>query len=53
MPKTLPWNSVKQKVYHDNSCCPVGRAIEIGEFNSGTAGKPLCPECWRLDLAGK
>jgi hypothetical protein len=48
--KRAPWHSTRpgDGVYHDNDECVDGRfpALDRAE---GTAGRPLCRECARLD----
>jgi hypothetical protein len=56
MPKCSPYhtNSTSyslehREVYHDHSDCPYGRRIELMHRESGTAARPRCKECKKLD----
>jgi hypothetical protein len=42
--QTVPWNSTKENVYHDNSNCTLGKNIERKDIRTGTGGKPICAE---------
>jgi len=53
MPKISPWYSIKQSVHHDNTNYNAGNNIEKENLREGTGGKPLCPECAKLDLQGR
>lgn len=53
MPRTAPWNSIKQSVHHDNTSCNTGNNIERENLRAGTGGKPLCNECANLDRQGR
>lgn len=53
MPRTYPWNSVREPHYHDNTKCGPGSEIPPHNRVSGTGGKPLCKDCARLDREGK
>jgi len=39
----------ERDVYHDQSDCPTGRLIERQNRRSGTAGRPRCEDCIKLD----
>ena len=43
-----PWNSIKRKVYHNNTNCNTGNNIEPESRRSGMDGKRLCEECEAL-----
>ncbi len=47
-----PWHSVNSKVYHNNPNCQTGNSMDPENIRQGTAGKPLCEECERLNSAG-
>ena len=52
MAKVAPFHSVKvgtKNVYHDNDKCTEGNNIETYNKRSGTAGRPKCEHCQRLD----
>ncbi|HEX2242985.1 MAG TPA: hypothetical protein VHK27_06995 [Gammaproteobacteria bacterium] len=49
MPKTSPWHSVKQNVYHDNTDCGTGNKVEREDARAGTGGKQPCKECTELN----
>lgn len=59
--KKAPWfsnapkhlNDKEQPFYHDNSACTEGDAIPVEERRAGTDSRPLCPQCGRLDVAGR
>jgi hypothetical protein len=53
MPKTSPWHSIKQQVYHNNTNCNTGNNIEVENRRSGTGRKRLCSECAKLNKQGK
>jgi hypothetical protein len=53
MPQRLPWNSASQSDHHNNTECAAGNSIPAQDYRTGTDGKPLCPECDRLNRAGK
>lgn len=53
MPKTYPWNSVKEPHHHDNTRCGPGSEIPAHNRQSGTGGKPLCKDCAKLNQEGK
>jgi len=40
MPKTYPWNSIKELHHHDNTRCGPGSEIPGHNRVSGTGGKP-------------
>jgi len=48
--KRAPWHSTRPDdgVYHDNSACRDGQ-FPLLYRAEGTAGRPLCRECLRLD----
>ena len=52
MAKVAPFHSVKlyaKNVYHDNDKCTEGNNIETQYKRSGTANRPKCEHCQRLD----
>jgi hypothetical protein len=51
MARVSPWHSILQHVHHDNTECNTGNNIERENIRQGTGGKPLCQECYRLDVA--
>jgi hypothetical protein len=59
--KKSPWFSSatphgddKEKaVYHDNSTCMEGDNIPREHRRAGTDNRQLCPQCGRLDAAGR
>jgi hypothetical protein len=59
--KKAPWFSSAPKhrydqeeaVYHDNSACMEGDNIPEQDNRAGTDHRPLCPQCERLDAAGR
>ena len=53
MPKTNPWHSVKQDVYHNNTECTEGNNIEPENRREGDGGKRLCDHCKSLNAQGK
>jgi hypothetical protein len=53
MPKTYPWNSIKENHHHDNTRCGPGSEIPSRNRVNGTSGKPLCKDCARLNREGK
>jgi hypothetical protein len=56
MPYKSPFHSVKpntRNVYHNNSACTEGDNIEKYYLRDGSAGRPLCDHCDRLNKAGK
>jgi hypothetical protein len=52
MPKVSPFNSKKESFYHDNSKCKLGIKIAPHNGVAGTAGKPLCKSCKKLNDEG-
>src|SRR5215213_2949440 len=46
------WHSANSDVYHNNVNCRTGNSIKPEKLGQGTAGKPLCDECERLNTAG-
>ena len=55
MPTASPWHSVKEtdrKVYHNNTKCTEGNNIETQYRRSGTANRPICEHCKRLNDQG-
>lgn len=48
--KRAPWHSTRpgDGVYHDNDGCKDGKFLPLYRAE-GTAGRPLCRECARLD----
>jgi len=56
MPQKAPWHSVKdtdRKVHHDNTLCTEGNNIEAKYLRQGTAGRPRCDHCARLNQQGR
>jgi len=59
MPVTSSFHSVNpadgadKKVYHNNTSCQEGRAIDPKYKTSGTGGRPLCRICDRNTKEGK
>jgi len=59
MPVTSAFHSVNpadgsdKKVYHNNTSCQEGRAIDPKYKVSGTGGRPLCSICNRNTNEGK
>jgi hypothetical protein len=59
--KKDPWHAVAAKssrkaeeaVYHDNSSCMEGDNIPEEDKRAGTDNRILCPQCARLDAAGR
>jgi hypothetical protein len=59
--KKAPWfsntpkhrNDKEQPIYHDNSSCMEGDNIPENDKRAGTDNRPLCPQCGRLDAAGR
>lgn len=49
MEKTAPFYCLKQLVYHTNTGCAVGSAIDEKELRSGTGHKVECLHCQRLN----
>jgi hypothetical protein len=48
MPNTLPWHSklaTDRPVYHDDTCCPKGRAVPVKDRRPGDGGRDPCPRC--------
>jgi hypothetical protein len=43
------WHSPRAEVHHDNKSCATSRRIKPRDLRSGTGGRPLCPNCTRLD----
>ncbi len=55
-----PWYSLETKtgsaklpVYHHNTSCKAGKKIEKNHHRYGTDNRALCPQCGRLDAAGR
>lgn len=56
-----PWHAVAPKsskfavalVYHDNSVCMEGDNIPENDKREGTDNRLICPQCERLDAAGR
>jgi hypothetical protein len=45
---TLPWHPTRatdRAVYHNDTRCPEGGAIELQYRRPGTGGRPLCATC--------
>ena len=59
MPKTPPFHSTNpadvgdKKVYHDNTTCQEGRAIDPKYKMSGMGNRPLCKICAKHDSDGR
>ena len=53
MTKTIPWHAEKDSVYHDNTKCQQAYAIQATKRLKGSADRPQCTECEKLDLEGK
>jgi hypothetical protein len=58
--KTNPWFSTERQedanetaVYHNNTSCSTGDAIEKNHHRYGTDNRPLCKKCSKLDAAGR
>lgn len=55
-----PWFSLENDgstpgiaVYHNNLSCTKGRKVEKNRRRYGTDNRPLCPNCIRLNAAGR
>lgn len=48
MAKVVPFHSIKQKVYHNNSLCTEGNKIERENRKAGTGENPKCKHCKKL-----
>ena len=56
MVKVAAFHSKKpgiRPVYHDNKACPEGRKIEAEHLAPGTAMRPRCEHCVKLQAQGK
>ena len=56
MVKVAAFHSKKpgiRPVYHDNLACPEGKKIEAQHRASGTAMRPRCERCAKLQAQGK
>lgn len=53
MTKTIAWHAEKDMVYHDNNKCEVAYVIQATKRVKGTADRPQCPQCEKLNLEGK
>jgi hypothetical protein len=56
MVKVAAFHSKKpgiKPVYHDNRACPEGRKIDAQHLASGTAMRPRCELCIKLQAQGK
>jgi hypothetical protein len=55
MPQKSPWHSTRpgETVYHDNTACTEGNNIEKRYLADGTANRPKCDHCARLDAEGR
>lgn len=53
MTRRAPWHSERmgELVYHDNEKCTEGRSIPPLYRAEGTAGRPLCKACAKLDAS--
>jgi hypothetical protein len=49
MAQTTPWHSLRENIHHNNDQCDKGTRIAPESLRQGTAGKPLCEECRRLN----
>jgi len=56
MAKVAPYHTItpekpygERDVYHDDSACPAGRRIEPSNRRQGTAGRPRCEDCIKLN----
>jgi hypothetical protein len=49
MTETSAWHSPRAEVHHDNKSCATSRRIKSRDLRTGTGGRPLCPNCKRLD----
>lgn len=48
-----PHDPYEKKVYHNNSTCQEGRAIDPKYKTAGTASRPLCDICAKANREGK
>jgi hypothetical protein len=48
-----PGSQPETDVYHNNLCCTRGRKVEKNHHRYGTDNRPLCPNCIRLNAAGR
>jgi hypothetical protein len=53
MSKTVAWYADKDSVYHDNNQCPHSRDIAATKRRPGTADRPHCDECEKLNVPAK
>jgi hypothetical protein len=49
MPTIAAWHSPRAEVHHDNKGCAASRRIKSRDLRRGSGGRPLCPNCKRLD----
>ncbi len=52
MAKIAAWHSKREadrKVYHDDNKCTEGNNVETYNRTPGTAGRPKCEHCQRLN----
>jgi hypothetical protein len=48
-----PNDQYEKKVYHNNTSCQSGRAIDPNYKKSGTGNRPLCETCSKNTSEGK
>lgn len=53
MSKTVPWYAEKDAVYHDNNRCTLAQDIPATKRHPGTADRPHCGECEKLNVQAK
>lgn len=53
MSKTVPWYAEKDNVYHDNNRCTLAQDIPATKRHPGTADRPHCGECEKLNVQAK
>ncbi|HEX6435334.1 MAG TPA: hypothetical protein VFZ87_13890 [Gemmatimonadales bacterium] len=54
MTQIQPWYSIRQrdgKVYHDNTDCPIGNAIDLKYRKAGHRCRVRCSTCAKLSAA--
>lgn len=54
MAKVSPWHSIEPsdpQVYHDDTSCKTGNAIQTINRRGGTGNKPRCQQC--ADIVSK
>jgi len=47
------WNGIRDNVSHDNPRCSDGSSIPKRQTQAGSGGKPLCPNCAKLNGADR